>query len=922
MDRAVFSSLADDRNAEPFGSDPLMTRKPAPEQRFSDGSLGEKTQILAVSQGDDATPKSAVQGQHRELHSNSGSPVVSETATPADAAFVVASGSATSATSATLSSGVSSVDSEGEKPPVSRDRTQDVGVHRFDAVEETNSGQGSMLDENTEAPATTRGRPTMWTWNPLNPGDEPTEAEDLKHEGVPGDFVSIPVLDQAAGHQSEQAEDVAAPQTEAPAEGYDNSATSSNSAAASGQAAEEEQEDTNQKSSSGKYRRQFEKRVAESRTSDLPDGESSSASSKGSDQANEESNAASHAPDATTVDGSISESESGSIGRGSAKDSSNHSSTADNSSNSNRNGSSSSSTTEQDVLSHAGRSGFDSYDYHTSGRGVARSKRRSRFASPSELSGESDDSLYTPWSPVTARTGRSASGEAAVKEEETVSRKTECVYKVAGVRIDASYVDTACTGTIHVAYQSEQGKFMQRRLLLSNTTEDPVTVVMKTVNAKFKASVPAYSSSYYRSFSGPYSFLQGEEGGDTDSTTTAAAEEKAADYIRSMLKEMRRVRRKLPNRPLDLVVGFTSPLDGSSEGTDADGTAASFMQTSAGAARIAQSCDEVLSVLEDREGFSCEILEAVDVIILQFPPSADLSDKGEVEKVLSKLLSLEGRNILFFEVAKPASLQMAPVGEGLPDPPKRLTEKWAFVQAKEALQEQCSAEATAKTRLLSEDGDADSPVAANLPQDPDLEKRLWGMYSARCVHAWLHGEKGHKEVVVAVIDSGVASHPDLDENIWHNAAESADGGDEDNNGFIDDTDGWNFADDSNHVVDTNGHGTHVAGTVGGVANNKDIVGCSPLVSIMKIQQFGSSGTGSIGDAVRGVAYAMLHGVEVINNSWGATETTDSLQLLMERSQAMRGGLGTLIVNAAGNSSSNNDLLPFYPAGFDYPNTIS
>lgn len=46
----------------------------------------------------------------------------------------------------------------------------------------------------------------------------------------------------------------------------------------------------------------------------------------------------------------------------------------------------------------------------------------------------------------------------------------------------------------------------------------------------------------------------------------------------------------------------------------------------------------------------------------------------------------------------------------------------------------------------------DSPVSAHLPEDPDLEKRLWGMYSSRCVHAWLHGEKGHKGVVVSVGD--------------------------------------------------------------------------------------------------------------------------------------------------------------------------
>lgn len=76
------------------------------------------------------------------------------------------------------------------------------------------------------------------------------------------------------------------------------------------------------------------------------------------------------------------------------------------------------------------------------------------------------------------------------------------------------------------------------------------------------------------------------------------------------------------------------------------------------------------------------------------------------------------------------------------------------------------------------------------------------------------------------------------------------------------------------------------------------------------------------DAVRGMAYAMLKGVHVINNSWGSTESTYSLQLVIERSRHMREGLGILIVNAAGNSSTNNDIEPFYPAAYDYQNTIS
>ncbi|CDI86272.1 subtilisin-like protease TgSUB2, putative [Eimeria praecox] len=884
-DRAAFSSHIGDTTNEPFGSDPLQTSTPPPEELPKDELLGDKTPNDLIPQDADAKHESSLQWRHTELHLNGRSPTLSGTAKgPAEAASTASSASVTSAGAAW---DVSAVGSEDLHLPSPRQRTQEISAHRFDAVKEASSVQRSLLG-NKGTPAGPTGSPFVWTWNPLNAGTEPTEAESLEHEGVPEDFVGIPILDKAAEQQTEQAED-AATAAEAPA-GEDSSAPSSSSTPSSGEAVEENQGGSNRRRSSGEYQRRFEERVAESRYGAPSHDESPSASSQDNDQIEPDPNLVSNstlpqAPDAVPLDGPVWEPESGSVEQGSATGSSDYSSsTVGNRSSDSSTSNSSSSTT-------------------------------------------SEDSLYTPLEPLISRRSRwkpREAGEAGADEEaeESVGLKTECLLEVEGVRINASYVNSACTGPINVAYQRKQGKFMERQLLLSNTTDQPLTVVMKTVNAKFKASAPVYDTSYYRGFSGPFSFLQGQEGSDTDPAAAAATEAKTEDYISSMLKQMRRHRRKHPTNPLDLVVCFTSPLDGKSEekGAETEGEAVSFMQTSAGATRIKQTCEELLSVLEERKGFSCEILEAVDIVILQFPPNADLSDTGEVKKVLSKLLLLEGKSILFFELAKPTSLQMVPVEEGLPEPPRRLMESWAFVQAKEALKEQCSAEATARTRLLSEEDD--SPVAAHLPEDPDLEERLWGMYSAHCTHAWLHGEKGHREVVVAVIDSGVADHYDLNENIWHNPLEKIDGQDDDNNGFVDDTEGWNFANDTNAVVDGNGHGTHVAGTIGGVANGRDVVGCAPHVSLMKIQQFGPSGTGSIGDAVRGLAYAMREGVSVINNSWGATETTASLQLLMERSQYMRGGLGILIVNAAGNSSSNNDLQPFYPAGFDYKNTIS
>jgi subtilisin family serine protease len=216
---------------------------------------------------------------------------------------------------------------------------------------------------------------------------------------------------------------------------------------------------------------------------------------------------------------------------------------------------------------------------------------------------------------------------------------------------------------------------------------------------------------------------------------------------------------------------------------------------------------------------------------------------------------------------------------------------------------------------------------------------LWGMHGARSpTHAndygsgadwaWIQGNnKCDRAIHIGVIDEGMmADHPDLANNVWTNPFDPADGVDNDGNGYVDDTRGWDFFYGDNTTFDgtQDDHGTHVAGTIGARgANNIGVVGACPKVTMIPAKFLGPS-FGYTADAVLAVDYItdlkLRHGLNIVatNNSWGGGGFSRALQNAIERA----GQAEILFIASAGNGASNNDASPHYPSSYPNDNVIS
>jgi hypothetical protein len=179
------------------------------------------------------------------------------------------------------------------------------------------------------------------------------------------------------------------------------------------------------------------------------------------------------------------------------------------------------------------------------------------------------------------------------------------------------------------------------------------------------------------------------------------------------------------------------------------------------------------------------------------------------------------------------------------------------------------------------------------------EDRQWYLAKTHIPEAWGY-TRGSSSVTVAIIDTGIhASHIEL------NDGRIGEGFDITTNKLI----------PANSNSDDNGHGTAVAGVIGGIPDNqKGIAGINKNIKIMPIKALAADGTGDTSDVAAGLVWAADHGASIINLSLGGPGFGSDMTLSNAISYAYN--KGSLLISAAGNDLAdhglNLDKSPIYP----------
>lgn len=194
-------------------------------------------------------------------------------------------------------------------------------------------------------------------------------------------------------------------------------------------------------------------------------------------------------------------------------------------------------------------------------------------------------------------------------------------------------------------------------------------------------------------------------------------------------------------------------------------------------------------------------------------------------------------------------------------------------------------------------GGPDSPTNTHNPGTAGLDMKM--------EYAW-NTITDCSSVIVAVVDTGVNyNQTDLVNNMWNG------GGSYPNHGY-------DFVSNDDDPMDLNGHGTHVAGTIGAHGNNgTGTTGVCWRSTLMAIRVLDTTGAGTTAQLVSGINFAVTNGAKVINLSLGGGPFDNALNAAINNAQAN----SAIIVIAAGNDNNNNDGSPSYPCSYPQTNII-
>lgn len=223
------------------------------------------------------------------------------------------------------------------------------------------------------------------------------------------------------------------------------------------------------------------------------------------------------------------------------------------------------------------------------------------------------------------------------------------------------------------------------------------------------------------------------------------------------------------------------------------------------------------------------------------------------------------------------------------------SEKMDYTQLKAYFAKKWSPEYTEPHYMYLTNDVVNEKTGANVltPNDLLFSTYQWNLPAIETEQGW-NLSKGSKEVVVAVVDTGVqASHPDLKGQLLA---------------------GYNAITKGSKPDDDVGHGTHVAGIIGALTNNKEgVAGISWYNKILPVKALDNSGAGTTYSVAEGIIWAADKGAKVINLSLGNYADSqflhDAIKYAYDRD--------VVLVSASGN---DNTERPGYPAA--YPEVIA